>query len=157
MAASSRTRKRVGRAKGGKRTVTRTHTRSAPTFGAPTGKKSTKRKATVKTKGGLTRTAKVTKTTSGSGAGRVVKKTRTITRVKNGRKVVRKVTTVNRGGKVTTTKTAPKVTGQGPQSTKPKAAAPARPKRAARTGGTTAPKPKLARKNTRSRATRKRK
>lgn len=140
MAAKSRTRKRTGRAKGGKRTVTRTHTRSTPTFGSPTGAKSTTRKAVVKTKSGLKRTANVTKTTTGSGAGRVTKKVRTITRVKNGRKVVRKVTTINRGGKVTTTKSAPKVTGKGPQSTKPKAAAPKRPKRAARTGGTSVPR-----------------
>jgi hypothetical protein len=139
MAAKSRTRKRVGRAKGGKRAVSRTHTRSTPKLGSPGGA-STKRKGTVTTKGGLKRTANVSKTTTGTGAGRVVKKVRTITRVKNGRKVVRKVTTVNRGGKVTTTKTAPKVTGKGPQSTKPKAAAPRRPKRAARSGGTSAPR-----------------
>jgi hypothetical protein len=138
MAASSRTRKRTGRAKGGKRNVSRTHTRSTPKLGAPGGT-STKRSATVKTKGGLKRTANVSKTTTGSGAGRVTKKVRTITRVKNGRKVVRKVTTINRGGKVTTTKTAPKVTGKGPQSTKPKAQ-PKRKAPAKRSGGTTAPR-----------------
>lgn len=128
MAASSRTRKRVGRAKGGKRAVSRTHTRSTPTFGSPSGSTSTKRKATVTTKGGLKRTAKVSKTTTGSGPGRVSKTRKVITRVKNGRKVKTVVTRVNRGGKVTTTKTPPKVTK----------AAPKRPGKSS--GGTTAPR-----------------
>lgn len=136
----SRTRSRTGRAKGGTRRVKTTKTRSPATFGSPSGATSTKRKATVKTKGGLKRTASVAKKTVGSGASRVTRKVRTITREKNGRTVTRKVVTTNRGGKVTTTKTPPKVTGKGPKTTKPKAAAPKRPKKAARNGGTSAPR-----------------
>jgi hypothetical protein len=114
------TRARRGRAKGGLKSVTRKHTRSAPTFGSPSGKRSTARKATVKTRGGLKRTASVTKTTVGKGASRVAKSVRTITRVKNGRKVTRTVTRINRGGKVTVKRSKPKVTGRGPKTTRPK-------------------------------------
>lgn len=141
MAAMTRTRKRIGRAPGGgRKTVARTHTRTTPKLGTPGGA-STKRVATVKTKGGLKRTAKVTKTTTGSGAGRVAVARRVITRVKNGRTIKRVVTRVNRGGQVTVTKTAPRVSGKGPQSTRPKAALPPRAAKAPRNGGTVAPRP----------------
>jgi hypothetical protein len=106
------TRSRRGQAKGGQRSVTRSHSVRKPSLSGGAQRKSTTRKATVKTKGGLTRTAKTSKTTTGSGANRVTKSTRTITRTRpNGRKVVRKVTRVNRGGKVTVERSKPKVTG----------------------------------------------
>lgn len=113
------TRSRRGRAKAGLRSVKRSHTKSTPTFGSPRGKRSTTRSATAKTRGGLKRTAKVSKSTTGTGAGRVTKTRRVITRVKNGRTVKRVVTRVNRGGKVTVNRSAPKVSGRGPQSTRP--------------------------------------
>lgn len=105
----------------------------------------TKRTAAVKTRGGLKRTAKVTKTTTGSGAARVTKTKRVVTRVKNGRKVKKVVTRVNKGGKVTT-KANVKVTGKGPKSTKPR---PKAKRTALKNGGTTAPRAKKARKRSR--------
>lgn len=125
------TRTRRGRAKSGaKKAVTRTHTRSA--MGA-----STQRKATTRTKGGLKRTAKVSKTTTGTGANRVTKTRRVVTRIKNGRKVKRVITRVNRGGNVST-RTATKVSGKGPRSTTPQRHGTT----PTRNGGTTAPRPK---------------
>lgn len=112
------TRSRRGKAKGGLRKVTRSKSSTLPSLSGPGGS-ATKRKATVKTKGGLKRTAKVSKTTTGSGAGRVSKTRRVVTRVKNGRTVKRVVTRINRGGKVTVKKSAPQVSGKGPASTRP--------------------------------------
>lgn len=131
---------RTGRAKGGPRTVTRTHMRTAPTTSASgvrtPASTSTSRTGRVATKGGLKRSARVAKTTTGTGANRVTKTRRVITRRKNGRIVKRVVTRVNRGGKVTTKGTV-KVSGKGPKTTTPK---PKRQASAKRSGGTTAPR-----------------
>jgi hypothetical protein len=78
----------------------------------------TQRKATAKTRGGLTRTAKVSRTTTGTGANRVTKTRRVITRIKNGRTVKRVVNRVNRGGNVSV-QSKVKVSGRGPRSTTP--------------------------------------
>lgn len=120
------TRTRKGRAKGGTRNVTRTHSRSTPSLGSP-GSKSTKRKATVKTKGGLKRTANLSKTTTGSGAGRVAKTRRAVTRVKNGVKTKTVTERINRGGKVIVRKRTKRTKVGKPAGAK-------------RSGGTTAPR-----------------
>lgn len=62
----SRTRSRTGRAKGGTRRVKTTKARTTPTLGKGGGASSS-RKATVKTKGGLSRTAKTSKTSKNGG------------------------------------------------------------------------------------------